>query len=781
MFSLDALRGLDMLFLCVVQPIVMVCARSWGFADESVHPFMRQMAHHWGGFTAYDLIMPLFIFMCGAAIPLALPKRIDAEGRPTAAFWRHVASRFVLLWVLGMVCQGRLLSCDPSQFVWYSNTLQSIAVGYVIAALVFLVSNRAVQVALPFVLAGVYGALLHLSGDYSPAGNLAMRVDMFFVRMIQPCGHDTGEYTWYLTSLMFGAMTLCGMESTRILQSVRSAWRKAGLLTVLGAGLWAAGLLLKFFGVPCIKQIFTVSFTAQAMGASVLLLVALYVVTDIWKFRRGWWIVMLYGQSALAAYVLGIILRPIPTAAAQKVFGGLAARIGGSWGPVVLQVGFAIALTFFLWLWKRANLRRTTGGVESGIGGRCVGCWMIAVIAFTGVACTSEHCDGCASAAKLSQTTFAKESFQKYVDSGEIPGVIAVFHKDGLEEVSCLGYANVEERRPMAMDAIFQQCSQTKGFCGVTAAILVEEGRLNLDDPISKYLPEYAEIWVETKNTNGVRRLEPARHALTVRMCLTHTGGLPFEVPNYRAMGGWSRRMPLRSAAAVGAGLPFLFDPGTGERYSNLGIDVAAAVVEVVSGMRWEDFLMQRVLLPLGMNDSGFKPTDEQLSRRIDIYTVRKGRRAVRVDEMPAMRGPYNDDRVFASSGAGLWTTARDQLKFYKMLMNLGAGENGVRILKEETVKRLLAVSQRPKGLGENGYSLGLTAPYEDGEDQWFGHGGAWASQGLVNWHRKELCLFVVQFDGGYEYRDDCTAAANRFFEHAVGDSDVNVYTGRVN
>ena len=165
---------------------------------------------------------------------------------------------------------------------------------------------------------------------------------------------------------------------------------------------------------------------------------------------------------------------------------------------------------------------------------------------------------------------------------------------------------------------------------------------------------------------------------------------------------------------------------------------------------------------------------------QVEAYCCKKGEKAEYTREFRDMRRPYNDDRVFPSAGAGLWTTARDQLKFYKMLMNLGLGENGVRILREETVKNLLARSQRPKELGDGGYSLGLVAPYEDGEDEWFGHGGAWVSQCLVNWHRKELRMLVVQFDGGYEFRDVCAAAANRFFEHAVDDSGVNAYTGRM-
>ena len=140
---------------------------------------------------------------------------------------------------------------------------------------------------------------------------------------------------------------------------------------------------------------------------------------------------------------------------------------------------------------------------------------------------------------------------------------------------------------------------------------------------------------------------------------------------------------------------------------------------------------------------------------------------------------PYNDRHVFASAGAGLWTTAADQLKFYKMLMNLGVGENGVRILKEETVKSLLAVSSRPKGMG--GYSLGLAAPETDGEGAWFGHGGAWGTNCMVNWHKKQLKLWAVQLTGGPRPWDGAREkAANAFFNAKIDNSGVDAYTGRV-
>lgn len=379
-----------------------------------------------------------------------------------------------------------------------------------------------------------------------------------------------------------------------------------------------------------------------------------------------------------------------------------------------------------------------------------------------------------------SGTAFAAEALRPFLESGEIPGAITVFHRGGREEIACLGYANVEERRPMAMDAIFQQCSQTKGFCGVSAAMLVEDGRLDLDDPVSKYLPEFGTLWVEAESSNGVRRLTKATRALTVKMCLTHMGGFPFELPNWMQMGGWSRRMPLRSVAATAAAVPLAFEPGEKVQYSNVGMDVVAAIVEVIAGQRWETFLGQRLFAPLGMGDTTFWPTDEQLKCKIDLYRVQPGHKARRIDQMDAMQKPWNDDCVFPSAGAGLWTTARDQLKFYKMLMNLGQGANGARILREETVKQLLSVSQRTKGICGEGYSLGLVAPWTDGDDQFFGHGGAWVSQCLVNWHRKELRLLAVQYDGGYYIRDVVARAAERFFRHRVDDSGVNAYTGRV-
>ena len=394
---------------------------------------------------------------------------------------------------------------------------------------------------------------------------------------------------------------------------------------------------------------------------------------------------------------------------------------------------------------------------------------MVAALAFAGFA--AEPVD--------SGTHFAADALKPFVENGQLPGAISVFYQDGKQEVACVGYADVAKKRPITLDDVYMQCSQTKGFCGVTIAILVEEGKISLDDPVSKYIPEFGTLWIEKSNKDGVRTLVKAKNALTVRMVMNHTGGFPFELPNFHSMGGWSRRMPLRSVALVAASQPILFEPGTRQQYSNVGIDIGAAVVERVTGKRWEDFLKERVFQPLGMKDSGFWPTKEQLEKKVEMYTCRKGQPAVWTEHDQSMQRPYADDRVFPSAGAGLWTTARDQLKFYKMLMNLGVGENGARILKEETVKSILAVSTRPQGLG--GYSLGLAAPVKDGENEWFGHGGAWGTNCMVNWHKKQLKLWAVQLRGGPRPWDGArNKAEQKFFSQKIDNSAAEAFTGRL-
>ena len=391
------------------------------------------------------------------------------------------------------------------------------------------------------------------------------------------------------------------------------------------------------------------------------------------------------------------------------------------------------------------------------------------------------NCTTAQTGAIESKTSYAKDALQEYVESGQLPGAISVLYKDGVQETCCIGYADVESKRPITMNSAFMQCSQTKGFCGVTIAKLVEEGRLSLEDPVSKYLPEFETLWVRVEKSDSVIVLNKAKNVLTVRMVMNHTGGFPFEVSVKRREargGGWSGGARVRQVASVAAETMLRFEPGTNVRYSNTGIDIGAAIVEIITGMRWEDYLKKEVLDPIGMKDTWFWPTDKQIENKIELYEYQENAPAVWVEEMAWEQRPYNDDHVFASAGAGLWTTANDQLKFYKMLMNLGLGDNGARILKEETVKNLLAVSTRPAELG--GYSLGLHAPVEDTEDSWFGHGGAWGTNCQVNYHKKELRMWVVQRAGGPQpWKAEMDKAAEKFFMQNYDQSGISAYTGR--
>ena len=402
---------------------------------------------------------------------------------------------------------------------------------------------------------------------------------------------------------------------------------------------------------------------------------------------------------------------------------------------------------------------------------------LMAVALFLCVACSQSRDTV---AVRDSGTTFAQEALQQYVDSGRLPGAISVLYNNGIQETCCIGYADPRTKRPITMDDAFMQCSQTKGFCGVTIAKLVEEGKISLDDPVSKYLPEFSTLWVLDNKTDSTMTLHKAKNVLTVRMCLNHTGGFPFECSAKRKDvrgGGWSGGAPIRQVASIAAESPIMFEPGTKALYSNTGIDIGAAVVETVTGMKWEKYLKETVLDPLGMKDTWFWPTDKQIENKIELFNIKESQPSEWLEENPWEQRPYNDSHVFASAGAGLWSTANDQLKFYKMLMNLGVGDNGVRILKEETVKSILAVSTRPAGLGD--YSLGLTAPVEDSEDAWFGHGGAWGTNCVVNWHKKQLKLWVVQASSGKRFWGEAMAAAAEKFFNSEIDNSSDAYVGR--
>jgi predicted acyltransferase len=233
---------------------------------------------------------------------------------------------------------------------FYNNTLQAIAAGYLIAALLYLVPNRRVRYALPLLMAVGYGVALAMGGDYTPTGNLAIRVEQW----VFPSNRD--GYSWTLTSLMFGAMTACGMYCTELLQSQKGCLRKVIILLILGGILLGCGLLLGIWE-PAIKRIYTVSFTAQALGWGVLMLTALYFVIDVCHITRGWGLFTLYGQWALTAYLCGMIFWQPLTLTARILTQGLTHYLSSGVYDVVQTVVTVTFLTTILYL--RQRLQRT--------------------------------------------------------------------------------------------------------------------------------------------------------------------------------------------------------------------------------------------------------------------------------------------------------------------------------------------------------------------------------------------------------------------------------------
>ena len=337
-----------MFYLAVLSTILRPLFKAMGAGPAWTTFFC---SHPWEGFTLYDLIMPLFIFMCGAAVPFALGRRM-IDGKPVLGYWKHVWSRFALLWILGMLSQGHLETLSFHSISPYNNTLQTIAVGYLAAAYVMTIRSWKVRLAIPVVLTVAYGCIVHFLGDYTKDGNITQIVELKILNAFLPADNKgtativEAGYTWFLPSMMFPVITLAGAYSTELLRRTDlGEWKRALFLMIFGASSLAIGWILAFAGVRMVKHIFTVSFTLQAIGWSVLLLAALFVLTDIWKFRKGTGLLLLFGQYALTAYLCEAVFSGACRAFGERVFVGFKQFFPPAYGPVVSAVGFGIVVT----------------------------------------------------------------------------------------------------------------------------------------------------------------------------------------------------------------------------------------------------------------------------------------------------------------------------------------------------------------------------------------------------------------------------------------------------
>ncbi|QOS79066.1 beta-lactamase family protein [Paenibacillus sp. JNUCC31] len=276
-------------------------------------------------------------------------------------------------------------------------------------------------------------------------------------------------------------------------------------------------------------------------------------------------------------------------------------------------------------------------------------------------------------------------SFMDRITSWRIPWAeVLVMHQNDTVFHYRNGFANLEEKTPIGDGAIFNLYSMTKIMTCVAALQLVERGQILLSDPVSDYLPEYAEMQVKKTLSNGEVRLEKATKVITVRDLFTMTAGFSYDVGSpsiQEAVKSTNGTLSTRDFAKALSNEPLLFEPGTHWNYS-MCHDVLGALVEVVSGRRFGTYLREEITGPLGMNDTAFDLNDEQQARLIPQYVYND-----ELEEPVRMDG--NGFRVgteLESGGAGLLSTVSDYALFLNALTGRGTSPEGVRILSQASV-----------------------------------------------------------------------------------------------
>lgn len=355
---------------------------------------------------------------------------------------------------------------------------------------------------------------------------------------------------------------------------------------------------------------------------------------------------------------------------------------------------------------------------------------------------------------------------QQYVDNEQIAGAVALVLRDGAPVYeSVVGWSDKESRRRMEKNTLFRIASQSKAITSAAALVLMEEGKLTLNDPVGRYIPEFNTTTVAVKDEKGAVTIVPAKRPITIRDLLTHTSGMSYGreshiADQYQAKGlgpaaghGWytaDKDEPICDTMGRLGTLPFISQPGEAWVYG-YNTDVLGCVVERAAGTSLDEVIRSRITGPLGMTDTFFFVPKNQADRLATLYGSGPDRRVVRAPEGPSGQGHYVDGpRRNFSGGAGLISTARDYGRFLEMIRNDGILD-GTRILSPRTVA-LMRTNQigklyRAEGMGfglafdsvtQYG-SSGLAAPDN------FGWGGAYGSLYRVDPQARMTIVLMIQ------------------------------------
>lgn len=346
------------------------------------------------------------------------------------------------------------------------------------------------------------------------------------------------------------------------------------------------------------------------------------------------------------------------------------------------------------------------------------------------------------------------DSLQPFVDKNQLAGaVVLVAGPDKVLAVETVGFANREAKTAMAADSMFWIASMTKPMTAAALMMLVDEGKVTLDDPVEKYLPEFKGQWMIAELGKEQITLKKPKRSPTVRDCLRHTSGMPFgtilESPTID-------KLLLKDAVKGYAMLPLQYEPGEKYVYSNAGINTAGRIIEVASGMSYEDFMAKRLFAPLGMTETVWRLTPAQLKRLATTYRPGKDQ-ALEAMAIAPLAQPLSDPTRQPCPGGGLFSTAKDVAAFGQMILRGGTTASGQRVLSESAIREMTRTQTDDllnKGKGENGYGLGLSTtkkakPLDPTGGNPVagpcGHGGAYATNLWINPDAKLVTVYMVQ------------------------------------
>ena len=362
--SLDILRGFDLFLLVGLEMVMHHLAGA--LQSPTFHSVMWGFTHvDWEGFSTWDLVMPLFMFMSGITIPFALSRYKNEADK--SLVYRRILKRVVLLWIFGMMCQGNLLGLDPDRIYLYSNTLQSIAMGYLISAVLYLHTSIRTQIVIAVaLLLGFWGAMELITvqgyggGNYTPDGNLAEWVEREVLgRFRDGASVVNGEvvfpewyrYTWILSSLNFGVTVLTGTFAGYILK--KKEWtpeRKLIWLVIIGVSMLTAGWTWGIWH-PVIKKLWTSSMVLVSSGYCFLLMALFYYIIDYkgWKKHTGW--LKVYGMNSIVAYMLAMCVNF--SCIGHSLFHGLEQYMGAYYQVWITASNAVMVYLILWWMYQR--------------------------------------------------------------------------------------------------------------------------------------------------------------------------------------------------------------------------------------------------------------------------------------------------------------------------------------------------------------------------------------------------------------------------------------------